>query len=69
MWVQTVATVIKRLSEIYLIEAAGVQGAFLALYNPVLFGPFITLSPELLEGVTCSKKGLKLSSHSIYDPV
>ena len=53
------ATVIKRLSEIYLIEAAGVQGAFLALYNPALFGPFITLSPELLEGVTYTKKGLK----------
>ena len=48
------------------------------LSNPALFGPFITrgggeggrsvpkLSPQLLEGVTCSKKGLKLSSSNIY---
>ena len=56
---------IKRLSAIFLSEAADVQGAFLALYNPALFGPFITLSPELLEGVTCSKKGLKLCSPNI----
>ena len=44
----------------------------LTLFNPTLFGPFNTqegggrsapkLFPELLEGVTCSKMGLKLSS-------
>ena len=57
--------------------------SYLTLFNPALFGPYnirggADLSPtffffsELLEGVTCSRMGLKLSSpkkSSDKDPV